>query len=140
MKTTTKTKKKRTRTGSKLLLAAALLGCVVSPVPGKEKKTQPQETWAVIAGTVFRTPGFALSGAEVTLEPDRAGAARIKAKSQKAVSNSRGEYAFRVPAQPLRYTVSVRAKGFRAEERQVQVEGEQRFDVYFELQPEGGKP
>ena len=94
----------------------------------------------MIAGTVFRTPGFALPGTEVTLQPDKAGAANVKVKTQKTVANGRGEYAFRVPAVPLRYTVSVRAKGFLAEKKQVQIEGEQRLDVYFELQPEREKP
>lgn len=136
-------RKKRTRTGNRLLLLFALLFCcALCPAKDKDKEKKPKasETWAVIAGTVFRDPGFALPGAEITLEPDKDKPPGVKTKAQKAVSDSRGEYAFRVPVNPLRYTVSVRAIGFRPEEKQVQIQGEQRMDVYFQLQPEAAKP
>jgi hypothetical protein len=103
-------------------------------------KQKPAETWAVIAGTVFREPGFALPGAEVTLEPEQPGGKNNKVKRQQAISNSRGEFAFRVPAVALRYTVSVRARGYQAEEKTAEIQGEQRVDVYFSLKPDTSKP
>lgn len=140
MTKTKKKRKKKTRTGSRLLSLALLFCCAVCPAKDKEKKPKPSDTWAVVAGTVFRDPGFALPGAEITLEPDKDKPAGVKTKAQKAVSDGRGEYAFRVPVTPLRYTVSVRANGFRPEVKQVQIQGEQRVDVYFQLQPEASKP
>ncbi len=137
---TKKKRKKKTRIGSRLLLLAALFGCVISPAKEKEKKSKLSDSWAVVAGTVFRTPGFALPGAEVTLDPDKDNPEHVKVKRQQAVSNSRGEYAFRVPATPLRYTVSVKANGFRSDSKQVQIQGDQRIDVFFQLEPEASKP
>jgi hypothetical protein len=105
----------------------------------KDKK-KSTESWSVIAGTVFRDPGFALPGAEVTLEPEQPAGKNYKVKRQQSISNSRGEYAFRVPVVPLRYTVSVRAKGYQPEEKPAEIQGEQRIDVYFSLKPEASKP
>ncbi len=132
-------RKKRTRTGSSLVLFG-LLFALGGLVLAKDKK-QSAETWSVIAGTVFRDPGFAFPGAEVTLEPaDKEAAKQAKVKRQQAVSNSRGEFAFRVPVIPLRYTVSVRANGFLPQQKTAEIQGEQRIDVYFSLSPETSKP
>lgn len=134
-------RKKRTKTGSSLRLLLLLLAVLLPGglCPAKDKKTN--ESVAVIAGTVFRDPGFALPGAEITLEPvDKEQARKAKVKRLQLVSNSRGEFAFRVPVTPLRYTVSVRASGFQPQEKPAEIQGEQRVDLYFSLLPAASKP
>jgi hypothetical protein len=108
-----------------LLLAATAAG------PAQEKKKQPPPS-AVVGGTVFREPGFALPGAEVTIE---AGEIGRKFKKMKAVTDHRGEFLFRLPPGPAAYKVSARAKGFETQEKQVSVSGEEHQDVFFQLKP-----
>jgi hypothetical protein len=114
-----------------LFLAAAMLP---PGAPAADRKPAPH---ALVAGTVFRDPGFALPGAEVWIErlPLPAGSP-VKLARWRAVSDARGEFAVRVPPEPASYRVTVSAKGFRGESRQVDVTGEQRFEVTFNLQPE----
>ncbi|MGE5647884.1 MAG: carboxypeptidase-like regulatory domain-containing protein [Acidobacteriota bacterium] len=84
---------------------------------------------------MFRPSGLALPGAEVELtraaqnQPDR------KFKKMKATSDSRGEFAFRVPPDAADYKVTVRANGYEAQEKPVSVAGEVRMDVFFRLEP-----
>lgn len=122
-------RKKRKRSGGSLL-GFALLCLAVAPVAGDDKKPKPAH--AVVAGTVFREPGFALPGAEVTLTANRP---PKKFKPMRMFSDSRGEYAFRVPAVEARYIVKVKAKGFESQEKEAAVAGEQRLDVFFQLKP-----
>ncbi len=59
---------------------------------------QTESSYAMVAGTVFRDPGFALPGATVTLmlrdDP--------KHRKMQAVTTARGEFSFRVGARYLR--------------------------------------
>jgi hypothetical protein len=91
--------------------------------------------YALIAGTVFRDPGFALPGAEVALSVRAAPEKGKRPKPQKALSDRRGEFAFRVPAGKAQYVLTVQAKGFAGEEKTVDISGEERVDVYFYLKP-----
>ena len=99
------------------------------------KKKSPQ-AYALIAGTVFRDTGFTLPGAEVTLTPAPGEKPAARMKPMKTVSDARGEYAFRVPAVPMRYNVGVKAPGFRALEKLVSVAGDERIDAFFHLEAE----
>jgi hypothetical protein len=117
----------RTNLGLLLALAAGLAtptGALAGP------KT---EAYAVVAGTVFREPGFALHGAEVRLQVKTPPEGVKRLKPQKAVSDGRGEFAFRVPAGKAEYTISVRAAGFVGEQKPASVTADERVDVYFEL-------
>ncbi len=102
-----------------------------------EKPAKPGP--AIVSGTVFREPGLALAGAEIELQPDAgAGASnRKKRKPVKGQSDTRGEFSFRVPAVPMRYTVRVRAPGFIEETKAVSIQGEERQDVFFTLEAAG---
>lgn len=127
-------RKKLRKIGNKLaILLAAIVALSYAPgLPAADKKKLPAAVNAVVAGTVFREPGFALFGAEVTLAPEKA---QQKMTKLKAASDSRGEFAFHVPAEEARYTVSVKAKGFEPLEKIVAVSGEVRVDVFFQLKP-----
>jgi hypothetical protein len=98
-----------------------------------QKKPKETVSVALIAGSVFREPGFSLPGAEIELQPDPEGKTSNKVKKMKVVSDRRGEFNFRVPPVPMRYSVTVRAAGFQAETRQVTISGEERQDVFVTL-------
>jgi hypothetical protein len=82
---------------------------------------------------VFRDPGFALPGAEVTLTPRPDPGVKSKQKPQRAISDGRGEFAFQVLGGQAAYTVSVRAQGYAPAEKVVKIGADERQDVYFEL-------
>ena len=138
MKMRTK-RRKKTRITSRLASLAWALAALFSQMSGPaasaaEKKTKAAESYGLIAVTVFREPGFALPGAELTLTlAPTGGGAKQK---RKATSDARGEYVFRVPVQAQRYSVGVSAKGLVPQEKMVQAEGEQRIDVTFLLAAE----
>ncbi len=136
MKMRKKTRKKRKASGSKLAGAALLLLFLFTiPASADKKPKKASETgqpFAVIAGTVFRPPGFALPGAGIQIVPDSEG----KPKKITAVSDGRGEFAVRVSSVPLRYTVSVQCNGYQSQRKTVQIEGEQRKELTFQLEPE----
>jgi hypothetical protein len=134
--TRTKTRKRRKRKkkiGISLLLA--LIAILPQAQAGK-KKAEP-ESYALISGTVFRDPGFALPNAAVTLTPKPSqDASAAKIKKMQTMCNSRGEFVFRIPAVRMQYMVRAAAKGYRDEEKPIDVEGEARVDVTFSLREE----
>jgi hypothetical protein len=90
-----------------------------------------------VGGTVFREPGFALPGAEVTIVADpESGPAPAGSKKQQAATGARGEFAFRVPVAAMRYAVHAQAHGYAPQDKKVSIEGEQRVEVTFLLAPE----
>ena len=124
------TRTKRTKTGSKLIV---LLVCgLLSSAAGKKP-----EPYAVVAGTVFREDGFSLPGASVTLVPkDAPKKDAPKSKKLEAVTDARGEFAFRVPAGAAAYVVKAARKGFQPAEKEASISGEGRVDVTLILSAE----
>lgn len=107
---------------------ALLLLCLCGAAAGEKQKS-----YAVIAGTVFREPGFTLSGAEVVLRVTTPPPSAKRPKSLTARSDGRGEFAFHVPAGKSEYSVSVKAEGFVGEEKPAKIESEERVDIFFTL-------
>jgi hypothetical protein len=146
---TTKTRKKRKKRTKKrtsgssfvpgrLLIAIAFLVTLLCPAALSEKKEKQKAAaapFALIAGTVFRPPGFALPGAEVVIAPEQREVNGVKLKKAEAVTNFRGEFAVRVPPVPAKWRVDVKSSGYRPEQRSVSVEGEQRLDLSIVLEP-----
>ena len=121
------------RVGASVILLLATAGMLGAA--GKKKALA--ESYALVSGTVFREPGFALPGADVTLVPDpEPGQPAAKIKKLQAVSDARGEFAFRVPPAAMRYKVFVAAKGYNGEEKSASVQGEERVEVTFLLRAE----
>lgn len=118
----------------RLVVPLALAAVLAAPAREKKRVIEPSAT---IAGTVFRDSGFSLPGAKVTVEAQpESGSLRRKQKKVEVVSDARGEFAIRVPPVPMRYTVSVKAKGFKPDRKQVKIQGEERIDLFFRLEPE----
>lgn len=131
-----KTRRMKRKTGASLLLSAfafaGFLACApafIQPAPAAEKQQ------AIIAGTVFRDPGFAFPRVEVTLTPVTLPPGVKKLKPMKTATDVRGEYSFRLPAGAARYKVEASAPGFAAEQREVDIAASERIDVYLTLKP-----
>lgn len=137
MKTRTTTKRTKTRTGSSFL-AALLLLTGAGAGHGKDKKASVP--YAIIAGTTFRPPGFALPGAKSRIAPESSSSGRTKLKSAEVQTDARGEFALRVPVVPMKWTVHVQANGYESQAKSVSIDGEQRVDLSFQLQPAAAKP
>jgi len=130
--------RKKRKSGSRagwLLPVLAIAACVAGfgAPPGKSRKA---ETFALISGSVFRETGFSLPGAELVLDVAPGANLPRKFKKIKFSSDARGEFAVRVPPAPMRYTVSVRAAGYKPETKEVSVQGEDRVELFFRLEPE----
>jgi Carboxypeptidase regulatory-like domain len=121
--------RRKTTTGSRLF-ALLLAMCVLSIAGGKKDDNEP---YAVVAGTVFRDPGFALPGATVILTLRSGPKAK---KLSQAVTSPRGEFSFRVPPDPATYVVKASFKGLQPEEKEAAVSGPVRIDVTLTLSAE----
>ena len=107
----------------------AFLAILLAGGVSAQRKT---ETSSMIAGTVFRDPGFALPDAKVLLMS----AGEKTKKLQETVSNYRGEYSFRVPAHEGKYVVRAIRKGYRPDEKEAAIQAEERIEVNLVLVPE----
>jgi hypothetical protein len=117
----------------KYKFVAALWGCALL-LGAADRNDAPH---AVVAGTVFRENGFSLPGAAVTLAvKDASGVPNKRAKKLQAVSDSRGEFAFRVPPGEATYVVRASLKGFQSIEKEASVSGEERVEVTLVLPSE----
>jgi len=93
---------------------------------GKDKKEKPAAPMGVIAGSVFRETGFSFAGVEVVVVWELEGR---KKKEWKGRTDSRGEFAFRVPAAEGSYAVRVRADGHEPVEKRVEVGIDERKEL-----------
>jgi hypothetical protein len=110
------------------LSAFFMLFCALAFAGGKKPAT-----YAIVAGTVFRDPGFALADAKVVLM------ARTEPKPKKlheTTTNYRGEFLFRVPPKEANYVLRATLKGYRPDEKEAMISGEERIDVNLVLVPE----
>jgi hypothetical protein len=135
MKTTTR----RTRTGSRRIVLIVLGSALVAGLATAADRKSSNDSYAVIAGTVFRDDGLSLRGAEVTIDPDPSAKPKPKIKIRRVQADGRGEFAFRVPAGPMKYTVRAKAPRFHQDEKILSISGDERVDVFFALKPAAGK-
>ncbi len=118
-----------------LCLAAVTLSLLVAGGEAGDKK-RSADPGTVIAGTVFRDPGFALPEATVTLI--RRDDPKHK-KLAEMTTSPRGEFVIHVPSDPAVYVVKASAKGFHAEQKEAPVTGLDRVELMFTLEPEKKK-
>jgi len=128
-----KTKSSRSRRAfrRRLLLLAALAATALA-AGARDKKVQVP--YALISGTVFQENGISLPGARIEIVPAGELQGARKFKRLEAVSDARGEFAFRVPVEEMTYKLSVRAAGYIPQEKTAQAAGEVRVDVFFRLE------
>ena len=132
--TTTRRKTRKRRIGTSLILFSLLvLSCALQAQTNKKAPG----SYGLIGGSVYDPSGRAFPHATATLTPDpQSGSASLKMKKLEAVSDSRGEFVFRVPAAPMHYILRVAAKGFEPQEKPVDITADERVDVTFQLEPE----
>jgi hypothetical protein len=116
-----------------LVSAVVLSAVLLSMAPGARAGDKKPAPYAIVGGTVFRDPGFALPDAKVVLmlrtEPK-------PKKLQEMTSNYRGEFLFRVPPKEATYVLRASMKGYRPDEKEAMISGEEHIDVNLVLTPE----
>jgi len=101
----------------------------------QRQPVRPGEPYAIVAGTVFRDPGFAQPGASVVLALKSA----PEKKLQQQISSPRGEFSFRVPAGPNTYLVTASLKGFQTVRQEIEIQGQEQMNATLLLLPESNK-
>jgi hypothetical protein len=140
MKTMTKMRKKTTRTNSPyrflfLFALPALLAVIGQPGQSQQKPPTKLQEYAIVAGTVFRDPGFAQPGATVILATKSA----PQKKLQQQISDARGEFSFRVPPGPQSYVVTATLKGFKLAGQELEIAATEQINATLLLVPESKK-
>jgi hypothetical protein len=123
-----KTRMRRKSKPSLVLLLPALFLAQDLFAQGKQKAGPD----AVIAGTVFRDPGFAQPGASVVLALKSAPAKKL----QHQISSPRGEFVFRVPAGANSYLVTATLKGFQTAREEIEIQDQEQINATLLLVPE----
>ncbi len=114
-----------------LLLAIAASAIAMAAGPKNKKADAP---YALIFGSVFQEDGYSLPGAHIEIVPAGELQGAHKFKRLEAVSDSRGEFAFRVPVDEMTYKLTARAAGYVPQEKTTQASGEIRVTVFFRLE------
>jgi Carboxypeptidase regulatory-like domain len=110
------------------LLLPALFLAPSLPAQGHKQ----QAPYAIVAGTVFRDPGFAQPGASVVLALKSAPTKKL----QQQLSSPRGEFSFHVPAGPQTYLVTATLKGFRTAREEIEIQDQEQNNATLLLVPE----
>lgn len=122
----------RRRSKSPLVLLLPALCLTQFLVAQGKRKAEP---YGVIAGTVFRDPGFAQPGASVVLTLKSAPSKKL----QRQISSPRGEFTFHVPATPNSYVVTATLKGFQTARQELEIQGQEQINATLLLVPESKK-
>jgi len=125
-------RKPRARPGRKLSLWVLLPALFWAHSLPAQKAKQKAAPYGIVAGTVFRDPGFAQPGASVVLALKSAPTKKL----QQQVSSPRGEFAFRVPPGPNTYLVTATLKGFQTAREEIEIQGEEEINATLLLVPE----
>ena len=112
------------------ILLAALLATMAGPAAADKKKLP--EPHALLLGTTFTDEGLSLPGIPVTVT--RKGEKKPK---WRATSDSRGEFALRLPAGHKVYEVATQSKEHENQTQEVEVHGEESVTVIFRLARKG---
>jgi hypothetical protein len=106
----------------------------------KTIRLQKAKRTSLIRGAVFDTSGLSLSGVRLKLvriqtveeEKERK---RIDSLTRDYTTNSRGEFAFRLPSIRARYRVTAVRDGFKTETKTVEVSEGESVPLAFSLEP-----
>ncbi len=114
------------------LLATLLCLTLIAPqvvsaaTPDGDKRKKPVD--ALIYGTVFSEEGFALRGAAVRIRHKD-----HKKPKWKTQTNSRGEFAVRLPRSSGDYELTVSAKSYQEARREFTITIAEQLNYYFRL-------
>ena len=124
--------RRKSNTAAGLLLLPVWLWAIGLSAQGTRQKSAP---YAIVAGTVFRDPGFAQPGASVVLALKSAPTKKLL----QVTSSPRGEFSFRVPAGPNTYVVTATLKGFQTAGQEIEIQGQEQINATLLLVPESKK-
>lgn len=102
-------------------------------------RLQSVEMTATLIGATFDPQGFLLPGVRVVLERIPIADEQIKPLKLEQVSNSSGEFAFRLPGERARYRLTASARGFEPETQIVEVGGGERRRIAIQLKTRSKK-
>ena len=117
--------------GEKGWLGKAVTDAIKDKYPGAELVSATKDT-DDDGVTYDVTIKYKKQELDVTLTPEGADASK-RLRPQRQTTDARGEFAFRVPAEPGRYRVTASAKRFQMQEKTVEIRGEERTDVTLTL-------
>ena len=113
--------------------------------PGKETRVktiqlQKASRTSLIRGAVFDSGGLSVAGARVKLvrvptaeeEKERK---KVESLNRDYITNSKGEFAFRLPAKRARYQLTAMHSDYKSETKTVDVEEGEAAPVAFNLEP-----
>jgi hypothetical protein len=107
------------------------------PLPAKDKeRKKPPEPYALLAGTCFDARGFRLAGARVIAELNSEPTVKLKKRKWEMISSPRGEFAIRLPAGRHTFRVEATKDGFKAADKTVSFEADERLDIILSLETE----
>lgn len=95
---------------------------------------------SLVRGAVFDSEGRSLGGARVKLvrvrieEDDKDSKKKFTSLSRDYVTNSRGEFAFRLPPIKARYRVTATLDGYKSETKQIDVDESESVPLAFSLE------
>ena len=88
-----------------------------------------QSNFSLIKGTVFTPEGRPYTGAKVVIVRADVEPKQQKKSLKQATSDRLGEFAFRMDVGPAKFQVTVEARGFPKQEKDVEVVGDERTDI-----------
>jgi hypothetical protein len=111
---------------------------------GKETKAKPIKLYkeaksSRVRGAVFDENGFSLSGVHLKLvrvpnEAEARDKKKLESVKQDYVTNSRGEFAFRLPSMRARYQVTAMRSGYKPQVKTVDVNADESVPLAFTLE------
>ena len=101
----------------------------------KEGEGRERAAYALLAGTVYRPPGFALRGVKVLIEPEQPNRTGLSSRKRKPLRIRVANGPSACHLYPPSGAFDVKVNGYRPEQRSVSVEGEQRVDSSIVLEP-----
>ena len=109
-----------------LTLIAPLIVSAATPYGDKKRKKRPKD--ALISGSVFSEEGFAMRGATVRIRHKD-----HKKPKWKTVTDSRGEFAVRLPRSSGDYELVVSAKSYESAREEFTITIAEKLNYYFRL-------
>lgn len=106
----------------------------------KTLRLQRAKRSSLIRGAVFDTNGLSLAGARVRLERINSDEKESEKKDKESLTlnyttNSRGEFAFRLPPARARYQLTAILSGYKPETKVVDVNADEAVPLAFNLEP-----
>lgn len=110
----------------------------------KTVQLQKAKKTSLIRGAVFDAGGLSLGGVRIKLvrvptEEEQKDKKKIEAVSRDYITNSRGEFAFRLPSIRARYQLTASLAGYKSETKTVDVGESESVPLAFSLEPEKKK-